>query len=145
MTANYYRNAHAVIFVYAVDEEGTLFALNEWVAEATKLSRQGDRLVMALWGSKSDLPANMHVVSEDAVDAFVSTHHIPEKLNRKVNVLDSSLEEAMMLLMEHMENHFNGQDTQVENRFDDILKLCEPAPPQPTFAEKLRSCCRGSN
>lgn len=144
MTANYYRNAHAVIFVYSMDEEATLFALNEWVAEAKKMSRQGERLVMCLWGSKSDLPAHLHTVREDAVKSFVDSYHIPEDLIRTVNVLDKSTEVAMLALLAHMDSHFNRQEPAVPEAGYDILKLCEPAPPQPSFAERARSCCRGN-
>lgn len=137
MTANYYRNAHAVIFVYAVDEEATLFALNDWVAEAKQMNRQS-RLVMCLWGTKSDLPAHTHAVREDAVESFLSLHHIPEQLNCTVNVLDNSAEEAMMTLLGHMVNTEQMQPLGIEERNDEILKLCEPTAAQPTFRER---CC----
>lgn len=105
MTANYYRNAHAVILVYAVDEEGTLFALNELVGEAKSTSRQGDNLVMAVWGNKCDLSS--HTVKQDAVDAFLSTHHIPEELNCRVSVLNTSVESALLAVIEHVDKQFN--------------------------------------
>lgn len=117
MTANYYRNAHAVILVYGVDEEGTLYALNELVGEAKETSRQGENLVLALWGSKSDLPSAMHTVKQDAIEAFLTTYAIPQKLNCKVTVLDSSVENAMATLIEHVDKHFNRVDhPATENR-----------------------------
>ena len=142
MTANYYRNAHAVIFVYAVDEEATLFALNDWVAEAKQMNRQS-HLVMCLWGTKSDLPTHTHAVREDAVESFVNLHHIPEHLNCTVNVLDDSTEEAMMTLLHHMDKLFNTAQVQpLEERNDEILQLCEPTTAQPTFQER---CCGVKN
>ena len=120
MTANYYRNAHAVILVYGVDEEGTLYALNELVGEAKDTSRQGDNLVLALWGSKSDLPSSMHTVKQDAIGAFLTTYAIPQKLHCKVNVLDSSVENAMLTLIEHVDAHFNKVDHPAESRKDTI-------------------------
>lgn len=109
MTANYYRNAHAVILVYGVDEVGTLFALNELVGEAKETSRQ-ENLVLALWGSKSDLPSHMHTVKQDAIEAFLTTYAIPQKLNCKVNVIDRSVEKAMLTLIEHVDAQFNRVD-----------------------------------
>lgn len=108
MTANYYRNAHAVILVYGVDEEGTLYALNELVGEAKDTSRQGDNLVLALWGNKSDLSS--HTVKQDAIDAFLTTYAIPKKLNCKVNAIDSSIESAMLTLIQHVDAQFNRVD-----------------------------------
>lgn len=147
MTANYYRNAHAVILVYGVDEEGTLYALNELVGEAKDTSRQGDNLVLALWGSKSDLPSHMHTVKQDAIDAFLTTYAIPEKLNCKVNVMDSSTESAMLTLIQHVDAQFNRVDRSAvdvkENREDaavnrDFITL-ERLPLQPQ-ASQQRTC-----
>jgi GTPase SAR1 family protein len=110
MTANYYRNAHAVILVFGVDEEGTLYALNEVVGEAKDTCRQSDNLVLALWGSKSDLPSHMHTVKQDAIDAFLTTHAIPKTLHCKVTVLDNSVEDAMRTLIQHVDACFNRVD-----------------------------------
>ena len=137
MTANYYRNAHAVILVYAVDEEGTLFALNEVVGEAMETSRQGDNMVLALWGSKADLPSNMHTVKPDAVQAFLTTHHIPQHLNCQVSVLNSSVEKAMVALMEYVDAQFDRiGGTEVERR-DQLADLAEQRPQ----SQRQKGCC----
>lgn len=136
MTANYYRNAHGVIFIYSVDDENTLFALNDWAMEAKQLSRQREHLVTCLWGSKSDLP---HKVKDDAVNSFISHHNIPKELESKVNVLDDSVEKALMALFEYMHHHFVKEEPVQHN----ILQLYETEPsPQPTFQEKVQNCCR---
>lgn len=143
MTANYYRNAHGVIFVYSLDDESSLYALNEWAAEAKKLSRQGERLVMSLWGSKSDLPTQMHAVKEDAVKSFATSHRISEKLECRVTVLDDSVEQAMLELIRHVDKQFSGEPT--ENKDAELLKLSEPAPTQPALQDRIRACCRLSS
>lgn len=140
MTANYYRNAHAVIFVYAVDEEGTLYALNEVVSEAKEMSRQGERLVLALWGSKADLPGYMHTVKEDAVDAFLNTYRIPEHLNYKVSALDGSVEKAMLALIEHVDKQFIHQEPTQEQENRDLSKFHLPSSSAATTPSS--TCCR---
>lgn len=111
LTANYYRDAHAVVLVYALDEENTLYALSEWVGEATEMNRQGDRLVLALWGTKADLPSSQKTVKQEAVEAFRNSYNIPDKLNCTVSLFDDSLGEAMFALMEHMDCQLNAKCT----------------------------------
>lgn len=125
MTSNYYRSAHAVILVYAVDEEGTLYGLNESVGVAKDTSRQGDNLVLALWGNKSDMASHMHTVKRDATQAFLSTYHIPQELNCKVNVLDSSVETAMLTLVGYVDSHLNRVGAECADVQDnrDLAKL----------------------
>ena len=111
LTANYYRNAHAIILVYALDDESTLYALSEWVKEAIGMCRQGDRLVLALWGSKADLPSFQKTVKQEAVEALKNRFNIGNKLNCNVSVFDDSLEMAMLDLMEHMDCQFGAHCT----------------------------------
>lgn len=143
LTANYYRNAHAVILVYALDEESTLYALSEWVREAVEMNRQRDHLVLALWGTKADLPSIQKTVKQEAVEAFRKSKNIADKLNCSVSLFDASLETAMLHLMEYLDNHFSTQcivdpDPEVQ----DLNKLlCEPnissSPPA-----GWKGCCR---
>lgn len=129
MTANYYRNANAVILVYALDEESTFYSLNELVAEAKDVNRLGDQLVLAAWGSKSDLPAFQKTVKEDSIAALSSKFKIPNELNCKVNVFDDSVERAMRTLTEYVDQMFASIDTSN----DDVMTLdrTEPNPSQP--------------
>ena len=66
MTANYFRNCHAVILVFSVEEENTLFVLRDWLSEAQALN--SDHVVPALWGNKSD--SYNKCVTEEMVCAF---------------------------------------------------------------------------
>lgn len=146
MTANYYRHAHAVIFVYSVDDEGSLYALNDWVREAKSMNRQPENLVLAVWGSKSDLDSSSSsAVKQEAVDAFTSAYHIPPHLNCKVSIFGSSAELAMNELVEHVDRLFNGSaaaDMQPLHRDFDTLTPQQLVPP--TDAQrKTWNCCSG--
>ncbi len=138
MTANYYRNAHAVILVYAVDDEATLFSLNEWVTDAKEVNRLGDRLTFATWGTKSDLPSALKVVKPDAVESMVELYNAPKHLNVQVTVFDNSVEEAMLDLVRHVDQEFNKLDTVEQFRdFDRLIDMKNDPPPR-------RGCCEGS-
>ena len=139
MTANYYRSAHAVILVYALDEEGTLYSLNEWVGEAKAVNRLGDRLVLAAWGTKSDLPSYQLTVKEDAVDALLELYHIPNHLSCKVNVFDGSVDEAMLSLVEHVHKQFSGTSTSSDHTRD-LSEIISD-----TSTKNKRPCCRFSS
>ena len=100
MTANYYRNAHAVILVYDMTDEDSLIRLNEWVAEARRNSRWPERLVIALWGNKCDLKGTIRV-KEETVAAFMDKHGIDTKLEAKISSRKQGfIEKAMKVLTE---------------------------------------------
>jgi len=102
LTSNYYRSAHAVVLVYSMEEQSSLYSLSEWVDEARELSGQGDRLILALWGAKADLPVAQQDVKPEAIAALSSSYSIPDHLNCKVSIYDASLEQAMTALLEHL-------------------------------------------
>lgn len=106
MTANYYRHAHAVILVYDLGAEDTLYNLSDWINEARKNSRWSDRLVFALWGNK----ANSDEISarDEAILAFMSTHGISMELSAKVSThINDSVEKAFQTLIELVDKKFN--------------------------------------
>lgn len=142
MTANYYRNAHAVVCVYSVEDESSLYALNEWVAEARAMNRHEDRMVLALWGSKCDLETKSHVtVKADVVEAFTSTYHIPPHLNRKVSVFGDSAVTALNELVEHIDSHFTAAvttDGSQQHRYFDTLTPQQLV--QETDTQQSRCC-----
>ena len=121
MTANYYRNAHAVILVYDMTDEDSLIRLNEWVAEARRNSRWAERLVIALWGNKCDLK-NSITVKDDTVAAFMDKHAIDSKLEAKVSSKkQGSIEEAMRVLVKHVDARFLGNGHDSSNRDISLL------------------------
>lgn len=107
MTANYYRNAHAVILVYDTTDEDSLYRLNEWVAEARRNSRWADRLAIALWGNKCDVKDRK--VKDETIAAFLDKHSIDPSLEFKVSSRKvGTIEEAMKTLIEYVEKRFLG-------------------------------------
>ena len=132
MTANYYRNAHAVILVYDMTDEDSLIRLNEWVAEARRNSRWSERLVIALWGNKCDVENGIGV-KEETVAAFMDKHGIDEKLEAKVSSRkQGTIEEAMKILVQHVDERFLGNGYESTNR--DISILTDDGQSQ-------KSCC----
>ena len=81
MTANYFRHSHAIVLVYTVEEEDSLFVLRDWLSEARTLN--SEQVIPALWGNKSE--------SENAcliplmVSAFSKENRIPADLVRQVS------------------------------------------------------------
>lgn len=129
MTANYYRHAHAVILVYDLEAEDTLYNLSDWINEARKNSRWNDRLIFALWGNKAD--SGKCNARNEAISAFMSTHGIPVELSAKVSTnINNSVEKAFQSLIELVDKKFNqvgveeeiGRDT---NRL--LLSMDTPA------------------
>ena len=102
LTSNYYRSVHAVVLVYTMEDQSSLYSLSEWVDEAKELSGQGDRLILALWGAKADLPKAQQDVKPEAIAALTSTYNIPDQLNCKVSIYDDSPDRAMTALLEHL-------------------------------------------
>ena len=132
MTANYYRNAHAVILVYDMTDEDSLIRLNEWVAEARRNSRWPERLVIALWGNKCDLEGTIRV-KEETVAAFMDKHGIDAKLEAKISSRKrGSIEKAMKVLTEQVDDRFLGNGHDSSNR--DISLLTDDGKTQ-------RACC----
>ena len=132
MTANYYRNAHAVVLVYDTTDEDSLYRLNEWVAEARRNSRWSDRLAIALWGNKCDVKDRK--VKDEAVEAFLDKHNIDPKLEFKVSSKKSgTIEMAMKTLIEYVDGRFLGDGHEGTSR--DISLLTYEG------ESAKRSCC----
>lgn len=85
MTANYYRNAHAVLLVYDLGAPDTLVSLNEWVDEARGNNRWGERLVFAMLGNKRDLKEDEYAIRDETIKAFAQQHRIDPHMLFKVS------------------------------------------------------------
>lgn len=120
MTANYYRNAHAVILVYDTTDEDSLYRLNEWVAEARRNSRWSDRLAIALWGNKCDVKDRK--VKDETIAAFLDKHVIDTTLEFKVSSKQAgTIEKAMQRLTEYVDERFLGNGQDITNRDISLL------------------------
>ena len=141
LTSNYYRSAHAVVLVYCLEEESSLYALSEWVEEALEMSRQADRLVLALWGTKADLPPAQRSVKAEAVEALGKSYNIPSQLNCLVSIYDDSLTKAMTALMEHLSTTL-GPDSITEPDVQDITnKTITLQKSNCSNTEEEKKCC----
>ena len=131
MTANYYRNAHAVILVYDTTDEDSLYRLNEWVGEARRNSRWADRLVITLWGNKCDVKERK--VKGETIEAFMDKHNIDPSLEFKVSSREKGpVDQAMKRLIEHVDECFLGNG---DGTCRDISILTEDG------RSNTRQCC----
>lgn len=83
MTANYFRNSHAIVLVYSVDEEDSLFVLRDWLTEAQTLNPEN--VVAALWGNKCDMEQGRTSGFTSTVTAFSQQISIPAELVARVS------------------------------------------------------------
>lgn len=68
LTRNYYRNAHAAVFVYSLSDISSLHYLAQWEKDAQNFAPDAIRMLI---GNKSDLDAE---VDEFTADTFAKTH-----------------------------------------------------------------------
>ncbi|XP_076449464.1 uncharacterized protein LOC143285900 [Babylonia areolata] len=69
LTRNYYRDTHAVLLVFSVDDPPSLHSLPGWQRDVTQSSPS---VISFLVGNKSDLT---HQVSEQCMRAFADSHN----------------------------------------------------------------------
>ena len=67
LTSNYYRNAHAVIFVYAIDDMYSLTALRSWV---TDVDTDAKTALKFLVGNKTDIADETFQVDKQQAESF---------------------------------------------------------------------------
>ena len=140
MTANYYRHAHAVILVYDLEAEDTLYCLADWIAEARSSSRWSDRLVFALWGNKCDVEE--YATSEDAVVAFAAKYNIPSDLTFKVSSrIAGNVEAAFERVIELVDVEFSklGGELDISAEARDTSRLTFSLEASPK--SRLPACC----
>ncbi|XP_002738206.1 ras-related protein Rab-1B-like [Saccoglossus kowalevskii] len=70
LTKNYYRGAHAAIFVYALDDPSSIQYLSQWVRDANDYADEATRIMI---GTKLDTAV---LVDTDTVKNFAATHCI---------------------------------------------------------------------
>ena len=109
MTANYFRNCHAIVLVYSLEEEDSLFVLRDWLAETRTLN--SDRVVPALWGNKSD-SEDTYLTLQTAA-AFAKENDIPAGLVSHVSARSGDgVRAAFEQLVKTVHVQFEGQDQQ---------------------------------
>ena len=127
MTANYYRYCHAVLLVYDLSAEETLFFLADWFKEAKANSRWPQRIIFSLWGNKSDVSPDEQSVKEESVSAFLKQYNIPESLNFRVSAKSGdSVVEAFQKVVETVHDDFSTQSL-LDLSTDRDLALLNPS------------------
>lgn len=97
MTANYFRNCAAVILVYSLEEEDTLFILQDWLAEARTLN--SEQVVPALWGNKCE-SENVSLTQQMAAAFSNENSILPELVTRVSAVTGEGVMEAFDKLIQ---------------------------------------------
>lgn len=119
MTANYFRNCHAVILVCSLEEEDTLFALADWLAEARNLSSY-QRVVPALWANKKD--SHNICLTEQMFSAFSSEHDIPTELVTKVSAQSGDgVKDAFENLISRVHRQFGAGDQEQRRTLEPLV------------------------
>ena len=132
MTANYFRKCHAVILVYSLEEEDTLFALGEWLSEARSLSCNQLRVVPALWGNKSE--SDNTCAMEEMASAFSTENKIPPELVARVSAhTGEGVKKAFEEVICRVHSQFGGVDQETQQR------TLEPLI-DPHLTQKTRPC-----
>ena len=73
LTSNYYRNAHAVIFVYAIDDMYSLTVLRNWVADVEKDAKTALKVLV---GNKTDLADEGSQVDKQQAQSFCKNNRL---------------------------------------------------------------------
>ena len=129
MTANYFRNCQAVLLVYSLEEEDSLFILRDWLGEARSLSCH--KVVPALWGNKRE--SHSVSVTEQMSSAFSGENGIPGDLVARVSaVTGEGVREAFEQLVRGVHFQFRGEDQEKNRTLEPLI--------DPQLTHKTRSC-----
>lgn len=146
MTANYYRFCHAVILVYDLQAEDTLYCLKDWMSQAKKNCRWPEKLVFSLWGNRCDLDDGQDTERiRDSVDAFVTEHNISLEFQVSAKT-GKNVEEAFLRVVKAADEQFNNpnvSDLSIDPRNTAVLGFSSNSggPIFPSPRRRLR-CCR---
>ena len=141
MTSNYYRYCQAVILVYDLDAEETLYCLRDWLNEARRNSRWPEKIVFSVWGNKSDLDEQS--TKQEAVKAFIQEYNIPDSLNFKVSAkTNENVDEALLTIIKAIDDNFSSLDPlEASQGSTDTQRLTLSADPSVRRRHKKRKCC----
>ena len=129
MTANYFRNCQAVILVYSLEEEDSLFVLRDWLSEARSLN--SDQVVPALWGNKSE--SHSVCLTEEVASAFSRENGIPAELVAQVSAqTGAGVKEAFERLVETVHSQFAGVEQEKIRTLEPLI--------DPQLGQKSRPC-----
>lgn len=107
LTRNYYRNAHAVLLVFSLDEPASLYGLSRWESEVME---SAPAAVKFLVGNKADLHK---AVLPEAIQAFAHAHNCQAAFLTSAKTregLDGALASLGVHLMEKYDRHSHRKD-----------------------------------
>ncbi|KAK2553099.1 Ras-related protein Rab-30 [Acropora cervicornis] len=99
LTSNYYRNAHAVIFVYAIDDSYSLAVLHNWVQDVDKDAKMALKFLV---GNKVDLADESSEVDKKQAELFCknsglhSQYHVSAKTGAGVKEMFYDIAKLMV-------------------------------------------------
>ena len=99
LTSNYYRNAHAVIFVYAIDDSYSLTVLHNWVQDVDKDAKMALKFLV---GNKVDLADESSEVDKKQAELFCknsglhSQYHVSAKTGAGVKEMFYDIAKLMV-------------------------------------------------
>ena len=70
LTRNYYRNAHAAVFVYSMSEASSLHYLAQWIRDTESFAPNATRMLV---GNKSD-QESLGEIDENTAHSFATAH-----------------------------------------------------------------------
>ena len=124
LTHQYYKHAQIVCLVYSVDSEISLNSLGKWVEDARfylEDSQDSYKLLFALVGLKSDIPAYQREVKAEDVKRFAEHFNIPSECCFELsNVTGEGVAEMLQVLTQKM---FDMQTQQQVTELHDCAVL----------------------
>ncbi|KAG1671755.1 Ras-related protein Rab-33B [Nymphon striatum] len=77
MVQHYYRNVHAVVFVYDITKPSSFMGLPQWIEECNKHNMDLEHAPRILIGNKCDNVANKITVSTNVAQKFADRYDMP--------------------------------------------------------------------
>ena len=116
LTRNYYRNAHAAVFVYSLSEASSLHYLAQWIRDTESFAPNATRMLI---GNKSDLES-LGEIEETTAHSFASAHKFELhyqtscKTNQGIGEAFSKLAQALhkpeSILTDHKRQHTHNTE-----------------------------------
>ena len=101
VTRNYYRNAHAAVYVYSVSEASSLHYLSQWIKDTQNFAPDAIRMLV---GNKLDLEAE---IDFSTIESFAIVHKFELQFLISCKT-DSGISEAFEQLARALHNSARG-------------------------------------
>lgn len=118
LTRNYYRNAHAAVFIYSVGEVSSLHYLIQWEKDTRTFAPNAVRMLI---GNKNDLEGE---VDEFTAQSFAKTHAF--ELDAMISCkTGQGVNDAIEKLAKMIHDNNSGKSN---NNNQDIVRITEQQP-----------------